>query len=142
MFGTFSTWTFRKVNSKEDFKMLKRSQEAKAGVGMLRNMETCSASDINKVRQAEPLLNGWECSSVILKPLLDKFKFSLQALPKELHFVPEWPIPTHRGGLESICVKNSAVQGTILFISVCSLEASSSLPSSFPSSSFSVKLFS
>lgn len=81
--------------------MLKRSQEAKAGVRMLRNMETYSASNVNKVRQAEPRLNGWECSSVIFKTLLDTFKFSLQALPRELHFVPELSIPTYSGYLES-----------------------------------------
>ena len=42
-----------------------------------------------EVRQAEPLLKGQECSSVMFcKPLLDKFKVSLQALSEVLHSAP------------------------------------------------------
>lgn len=40
------------------------------------------------LRQAEPLLNGGECSSILSKALLHKFKASFKALLKEISSVP------------------------------------------------------
>lgn len=49
--GDFSTWIFREVNSEEVVTMLRKNQEAKAGMVLLRNMEQPSASNINIVQE-------------------------------------------------------------------------------------------
>lgn len=103
-------------------------------------------------RQAKPLLNRWKCSSIVsyfFEPI--NLKFLSRHSPKSFALCLHWLVQPRVGtwkakssallpGEEPIETP-AAVPGAIVFISVCSLDASSSLPFSFPSTLFSVNLF-